>query len=126
MEAISTAVAAAYRASATVEFGTGCPTLVNSRELGQLLGTSLRETLNPRMVLSAADLGGSARGGGSEDFAYISQEVPSVMLALAAGGPEQGCSYPQHHPKVRFDERVLSTGAAALVSCGFLELPQAL
>ena len=25
----------------------------------------------------------------SEDFAYISQEVPSIMLALAAGNPNQ-------------------------------------
>ena len=66
-------------------------------------------------VLSAAALassGKAARGGGSEDFAYVSQEVPALMLALAAGEPEKGYPYPQHHPKVKFDESVLPVGAA--------------
>lgn len=122
MQDISTAIATAYRARAVVEFGTGCPTLVNDRELNQKLNVCLKKTLNPQMVCNAADLGGGVRGGGSEDFAYISQEVPSVMLALAAGQPEQGYTYPQHHPKVRFDEAVLPIGVAAFVSCAFLEL----
>lgn len=29
------------------------------------------------------------------------------MLALAAGQPEKGYGYPQHHPMVRFDEDAL-------------------
>ena len=53
----------------------------------------------------------------SEDFAYVSHEVPSLMLALAAGEPSKGYVYPQHHPKVKFDESVLSTGAAVFVDC---------
>ena len=47
-----------------------------------------------------------------EDFAYVSQEVPSIMLALAAGQPEKGYGYPQHHPMVRFDEDALVNGSA--------------
>lgn len=119
MTAISTAVASAYRAEAAVTFGSGCPTLVNDRALGKLLQGCLQETLDARMVLNAADLNTKMRGGGSEDFAYISQQVPSVMLALAAGRPDQGYAYPQHHPKVKFDEAVLSTGAAVFVSSAF-------
>ena len=49
---------------------------------------------------------------GSEDFAYVSQQVPSVMLALAAGHPSGGYIYPQHHPKVMFNDSVLPTGSA--------------
>ena len=119
MAAISAAIASAYRAEATVAFGSGCPTLVNDKALGKLLQNCLQETLNPRMVLNAADLNTQMRGGGSEDFAYISQQVPSVMLALAAGNPDQGYAYPQHHPKVKFDEAVLSTGTAVFVSSAF-------
>ena len=37
------------------------------------------------------------------------------MLALAAGQPEKGYSYPQHHPKVEFDEDVLPIGSALYV-----------
>ena len=117
MRLISGSIAEAYRASAGVEFGSGCPTLVNDKALGIALHESLKETLGVNMVLNAADLGTSMRGGGSEDFAYISQEIPSVMLALAAGHPDQGYPYPQHHPKVMFDESVLHTGAASFVSC---------
>ena len=119
MKEISAAIAQAYRASASVKFGTGCPTLVNDKALGKLLHECLKETLGANMVLNAADLGGNMRGGGSEDFAYISQEVPSLMLALAAGQPEKGYAYPQHHPKVVFDESVLSTGVTAFVSGAF-------
>lgn len=122
MQSISCSIAEAYRASATVEFGSGCPSLVNDKALGELLNASLKETLADNMVLNAAEMRGTIRGRGSEDFAYISQEVPSVMLALAAGQPAQGYTYPQHHPKVRFDESVLCTGTAIFVSCalGFL------
>ena len=34
------------------------------------------------------------------------------MLMLCAGQAEEGCAYPQHHPKVSFDERVLPVGSA--------------
>lgn len=52
---------------------------------------------------------------GSEDFAFISHEVPSMMIALAAGDSTKGYTYPIHHPRVRFDENVLSVGTASYV-----------
>ena len=58
-----------------------------------------------------------ARTAGSEDFAYISRDVPSVMLALAAGEPEKGFVHPLHHPKADFDEAALPYGAAVLAGC---------
>ena len=54
----------------------------------------------------------SNKSAGSEDFAYVSQEVPSIMLALAAGQPDKGYFYPQHHPMVKFDEDALPGGSA--------------
>lgn len=123
MEQIAKSISTAYRAEAFVEFGSGCPTLVNDRELGQQVKKILSDMLDPRMILAAADLGG-ARGGGSEDFAYVSQQVPALMLALAAGNPDQGYPYPQHHPKVRFDESVLPIGAAAFAGTALQWLEQ--
>ena len=81
----------------------------------------LKEQLGNNRVFSTAQLGGGKpqRGGGSEDFAYITQEIPSVMLALAAGEPSKGFCYPQHHPKVTFDEEVLSTGTAVFAGAAF-------
>ena len=115
--AISQSVAEAYRASAQVEFSSGCPTLVNDKELaGQVYGC-LSAAFGKTMILNAADHQGASRGGGSEDFAYISHRIPSVMLAMAAGEPQKGFSHPLHHPKVRFDESILSTGAAVFAVC---------
>lgn len=111
MTQIATSIATAFRASAEVAFGSGCPTLVNDKALCGAMVGYLRELLGPYGALDAASFGPS-RGGGSEDFAYISQEVPALMLALAAGEPSKGFAYPQHHPKVKFDESVLPIGTA--------------
>lgn len=116
MEQITQAIATAYRATAQVEFGSGCPTLVNDRDLSREVEGYLFPMLGQEKVIAAAKLGGM-RGGGSEDFAYVSQEVPSLMLALAAGQPDQGYRYPQHHPKVTFDESVLPIGTAVFARC---------
>ena len=62
--------------------------------------------------LAAMSEGKANKSAGSEDFAYISQEVPSVMIALAAGEPAKGYKYPQHHPMVKFDEAALASGSA--------------
>lgn len=119
MTAIAQSIAEAFRASAEVSFGSGCPTLVNDKDLSEKVTGYLKDLLGASHAFTTAELNGGkpARGGGSEDFAYVSHEVPSLMLALAAGEPSKGYPYPQHHPKVKFDERVLSTGAAVFVDC---------
>ena len=119
MTAIAKNVAEAFRASAEVSFGSGCPTLVNDKDLSEKVTGYLKDLLGASHAFTTAELNGGkpARGGGSEDFAYVSHEVPSLMLALAAGEPSKGYPYPQHHPKVKFDESVLSTGAAVFVDC---------
>ena len=118
MTEIAQGIAAAFRAEAEVVFGSGCPTLVNNAELAACAAAYVKELLGEGRAFSAAELstmgGGQKSSGaaGSEDFAYVSQQVPSIMLALAAGQPEKGYRYPQHHPMVRFDEDALSAGSA--------------
>lgn len=121
MTDIAKGVASAFRASAEVTFGSGCPTLVNDKELSNKVAGYLKDLLGPYGAFTTAELSGGkpSRGGGSEDFAYVSQEVPSLMLALAAGEPAKGYPFPQHHPKVKFDESVLSTGTAIFVYTAF-------
>ena len=115
---IVTGIATAFRATATVSFGSGCPTLFNNPDLAACTAQYVKELLGPTKAFTAAQLnsmsggGQSSKSAGSEDFAYVSQEVPSIMFALAAGHPDQGYCYPQHHPKVKFDESVLPSGSA--------------
>lgn len=120
LEEISESVAKAFRAEAAVTFGSGCPTLVNDGSLSEALDGYMKELLGAQGAFSVVQLNAmagegqsrSSKSAGSEDFAYVSQEVPSIMLALAAGQPEKGYTYPQHHPKVKFDESALPVGSA--------------
>ena len=111
-------VARAFRAQAEVKWGSGCPTLLNDKELCACTAQYEKELLGREKGLTVEELNAGTsqnrdtKTAGSEDFAYISQRVPSVMLALAAGQPELGYPYPQHHPQVKFDESVLSVGSA--------------
>ena len=114
---ISRGIAGAFRAKAQVSFGSGCPTLVNDKVLSETVTGYLKDLLGPRGAFTTQELTGGkpARGGGSEDFAYVSHQLPALMLALAAGEPQKGYRYPQHHPQVKFDESVLSVGCGIFV-----------
>ena len=113
MEAIVSSVATAFGAEAAVEWGAGCPVLLQNEALHREADCYLR-TLDGIQFLNQDEVGQSASVSmGSEDFAYVSNEVPSVFLSIPAGRPEDGYIYPQHHPKARFlDEAMISAAAA--------------
>lgn len=110
---ISESVARAFRTEAIVTYTSGAPTLINDKELSEKTSIWLKEALGEDMVIRSQDMPGK-RGGGSEDFAYVSHEVPSIMVALAAGDIKEGYEYPLHHPKTRLDTRAFAYGSAAL------------
>lgn len=114
---IAQAIASAFRATAEVTFGSGCPTLYNDPSLAAETSAYMKALLGENAAFSVPELqqkfgGAGAKTSGSEDFAYVSQQVPSIMMAMAAGHPDEGYAYPQHHPKAKFDESTLPTGAA--------------
>lgn len=100
-----------FRASAEITYTGGCPTLTNDEAVATKVHAYLAELLSPSKALSADAMGGGSKSSGSEDFAYVSHKIPTAMLALAAGRPEDGHCYSLHHPRVTFDESVLPTGA---------------
>jgi hippurate hydrolase len=118
MDEIAKGTAQVYRANAELSFGSGCPTLKNDKALSEyaekyareLLGDELTFTVEKLAALSSSS--NTSKTAGSEDFAYVSQEIPTIMLALAAGQPEKGYNFPQHHPMVKFDEAALPYGSA--------------
>ncbi|MBD5494629.1 MAG: amidohydrolase [Lachnospiraceae bacterium] len=118
MTEIAKGIAQSFRAEAEVTFGSGCPTLFNDKVLTDEAYKYVKELLGEGKAFSSKDLSEAGDGqkssktAGSEDFAYVSHKVPSVMLAIAAGTPEKGYIYPQHHPKVMFDEDALCAGSA--------------
>lgn len=112
VDEIAHTTATGFRASATVSFPAGCPSLKNDETLRNRLPPILEHTLGNKGFLVANSSSSTA---GSEDFAVLSHAVPSVMLALAAGEP----GVPLHHPKIDFDETALPYGTATLVSVVF-------
>ncbi len=109
------AIAKAHRLQAKTEFTSGCPTLWNDEELSVFTASVAKELLGKKKAFTVQELSPNSavkRSGGSEDFAYIAHEVPSIMMALSAGEREKGYAYPLHHPKARFDEDALYVGAA--------------
>lgn len=111
IEEISSGIASALRRTAKNHLDGDCPSLFNDKALSEYAEGYATELLGKEKALSAAAMGVSGTSG-SEDFAFISMQVPPVMLALAAGHPEDGFCYPQHHPMVGFDEKALSTVCA--------------
>ena len=118
LEEITAGLGAAYRTPVIVSWSSGCPTLYNDPDLAKCIPGYVREMLGEQGCFTMSQLNALAgnakpqKGTASEDFAYVSQQVPSLMLALAAGTPSEGYTYPQHHPKVRFDESALAAGSA--------------
>lgn len=117
MQEICTGIASLFRGKATLSFTNGCPTLLNDQKLSQNITAYCQELLGTQKAFSTTQFKAmapehaSSKAVGSEDFAYVSHKIPSIMLALAAGEPQNGYCYPQHHPMVRFDESVLVPGS---------------
>lgn len=104
--------AKAFRAEAEVEFVDHCPAMIADGGLSKAARDYLTELLG-QAVLPPLTGNVNKVGGGSEDFAFVSERVPTISLLLGAGCSSDGCTYPQHHPKALFDDTVLSQGTAA-------------
>lgn len=109
---ISEGVARTYRAKATVEYPYGTLVTVNDRALTDSAVKSLSVMLTDGSFEADSTLFPLPA---SEDFSFISSEVPAVVVGLMTGNKEEGYDFPMHHPKVRFDETYLYKGTAAYV-----------
>ena len=110
-----------FGVKAEVVFPCGCPALENSHPVSAYVQKRASELLPSGYVTTSNILtaqaetrGVSSAGAGSEDFAYIAQRVPSVMVGLCAGKASDGYVYPLHHPQFSLDESALKYGAALL------------
>ncbi len=112
MNAIVSGIATTFGAEASVEYGSGCPVLYHNTDVYNQVKETLK-TLEGVTIVDFDDMGQGFMAMGSEDFSYVANEVPSVFLGLAAGKPEDGYIYPQHHPMARFSDEALPAGAAA-------------
>ncbi len=110
--------AKAFRCEANISFPMGAPSLYNDETLSKKVENILINAFSEDFVITSKSLADkfktSSKSTGSEDFAYYSKMVPSLMIGICAGSSEDGYTYPLHYKKVRFDESALIYGAAAL------------
>lgn len=117
IEEVAKGVAMTYRCRMEYETLSACPSVVTDDAV-----TALAEDTIKSMMPQVQIIRGS-HGMGSEDFAEITDKVPSSYYMLGAGPEDPEKRVGQHNPKVIFNEDVLSTGAAiyAQVAMNWLE-----
>ncbi len=119
VETVAKKIASAFRMRAKITFLGGCPCLINDENMRRDLLKCIGQVFDERLILTQKEFENSdivKKSGGSEDFAVFSQKVPSIFFSLAAGNSQEGYEYPLHSPKVRFDEKAIAYGVAALAS----------
>jgi len=107
-EEISHGIAVSFRCKCEILYTSSCPCLINNQELLIKTAENLEELPGIENVIKIKDTRSKVQG--SEDFAYISQAVPSVSIAIAAGSIQDGYVFPLHNPRVTFDEKALDIG----------------
>ena len=83
-----------------------------AERLGRLMGRTVE--LLPDCVLDT-----EARTMGSEDMAFMMQEVPGCYFFIGSANGEKGLDAPHHHPRFDFDERALLRGAGLMAAAAF-------
>ncbi|KAF6572812.1 amidohydrolase [Paenibacillus sp. EKM206P] len=110
---ISAGIGETFQAKVDVIYTRGCPEAKTDSGLNRQMRTTIANTFGASSLIGITQLIPGGKLMGSEDFAFISQAVPSTSVFLNAGNTEEGYGYPVHHPKTMFSDEVLYKGAAA-------------
>ena len=109
---ISTGIGETYHAKVDVIYTRGCPEVKIDSGLNDQMRTTITDTFGASSFIDLTQLIPGGKLMGSEDFAFVTQAVPSTSVFISADNSKEGNSYPMHHPKVMFSDDVLSKGAA--------------
>jgi amidohydrolase len=112
LQQIAEGIASTFRVTASVHFEKSCPSVYIDPALRDQVADSAARLFGPDRLASMERIMHASRLPAAEDFAFISERVPSMMAMLVAGSAMEGYPFPPHHPKTVFDEEALSTGAA--------------
>lgn len=82
------------------------PAVVNDENLSQLVNQVRKQVLP-----DAVDISG-LRTMGSEDMAFLMDDIPGCYIFVGSNNQAKGLDYGHHHPKFDFDEQALVSGVA--------------
>jgi len=103
----------AYRASFEYEVLSNVPSLYTNPELlDEMLGY-INEMGEDFTLIK------DSRNTPTDDIAFIAKRIPLAHFQFQCKVQDEKGEFPQHHPKVVFDENVLPIGAAVNAQCAF-------
>ncbi|WP_224482726.1 amidohydrolase [Robertkochia aurantiaca] len=109
MKELVPAIAAAYRAEATVEIAEGVPITYNDPELTKQMVPSLKRAAGEEKVI---EMNATT---GAEDFSFFAREIPALYFFLGgkpADAPEDAY-FPHHTPDFYVDDNGMLLGVKA-------------
>ena len=109
LSCISNNIAAAFRAHCNVEIKRGSSTVINDKQISDLLVESITDVLGEESVITSTP---SALMG-SDDFANYLQLIPGAYFFLCTNNSQMDISKSNHNPEFNVDESVLWKGVAA-------------
>lgn len=114
MVEIAEQTAKAFRGKAKVEFITEGPSVINEPKFRADALRYLKEVLEDDVKDGKTYVGGNfEKMTGSEDFGFITDQVPGLLLGFVTGTQKNGYNFPLHHPKALFNEKDMWKGALA-------------
>ncbi|EGY80215.1 M20 metallopeptidase family protein [Peptoniphilus indolicus] len=106
MKEIAEGISNTYRASVEIIHTMQAPSVYNDEKLVDEVISSIEQVINKEKIHVVNAMKGT------EDFAYISQKVPSVFVQIGAGSPDEGYKFNNHNPQFNIDESILAKGVA--------------
>ena len=109
-ESITRGIAEAMGCRADVELRSITPAVSNDSEMAE------RVLRVARSEYPQGDISTEERTMGSEDMAYMMDDIPGCYFFIGSADHERGLDAGHHHPKFDFNEHALTTGAALMAS----------
>jgi len=120
IELLATSLAEAHGLTAEVEYLPGYPVTVNDEDEYAFAKDTIVDVFGPDRYVHQRN-----PEMGSEDFAFVGQEVPSAYVNLSACPAADFASAPDNHsPRADFDDSVVPDGAALLAELALRRLRQ--
>jgi hippurate hydrolase len=113
---LSSSIAAAFGASATLTYRRLYPATINSAAEAAFATAVARSLVGAENVFENLD-----PSMGSEDFSFMLQKCPGAYIRLGQGGSESGCML--HNTRYDFNDEVIPLGSSLLATLAERSLP---
>ena len=105
-EEIVHGVAESMGCTAEISIEEVTPAVINDARLAEIVNQTRMEVLPETEDISGL------RTMGSEDMAFLMDDIPGCYVFVGSNNPDKGLVYGHHHPKFDFDEQALIDGVA--------------